>query len=324
MSVSSSPNGLFFIVGAGRSGTTLLRLMLSGHSRLHVTPETWFIAPLVARLQIGVPLDEAEREWAVQSIVSHYRWPDLGVGEAELRAELARSDASTLRDVTDAVYACVARAAHKPRIGDKTPTYVRILPQLAALYPEAQFIHLLRDGRDVALSYIDAGWKPRCYEGARFEWTEAVRAARSFGAAVGPARWHEVRYEDLVQAPAPALRALCAFLGEAFEPAMLNAASRAELVPERERKIHPNVGGKIDADRAGAWQQRLAPGELFVLESCLGPDLAASGYRLRYSAAAWRPVLGLARAVLNGSGDFLMRALPALQRRGILSRRALL
>lgn len=317
-------NRPFFIVGAGRSGTTLLRLILSGHSRLCVTPETWFVQPLLERLPTDRALTPTEREWAVDAIVGHYRWPDMGVDEAALRAELGDREGVLLRDLTDAVYACVARNAGKARVGDKTPTYVLILPQLAKLYPDAQFVHLLRDGRDVALSYMDAGWHQRCYEGAKFEWTAAVRAARAFGKTVAPGAWLEVRYEDLVQTPEPAVRRLCAFLGEEFEPAMLDAASRADLVPERERKIHKRVSGAIDAGRAGAWLARLSPGELFVLESCLGPDLEAAGYSLRFSAAAWQPLRGLSRAALTGIGPLLMRALPAMRRRGMFPARALI
>lgn len=314
----------FFIVGAGRSGTTLLRLMLSGHSRLHVSPETWFLQPLLARFPVAEALGPQERHAAIGLIVGHYRWPDLRVDERVLRAEIEDRGADTLRELTDAVYACVARQAGKARVGDKTPTYVRILPQLAALYPDAQFIHLLRDGRDVALSYIDAGWELRCYQGDRFEWTEAVRAAHVFGAKAAAGTWIDVRYEDLVHAPERVLRDLCAFLGEAFEPAMMNAASRADLVPERERKIHPRVGGAIDAGRAGAWQSRLSPLELLVLEACLGQDLRACGYALSNDGAARRALLALSRAALNSTGPFLMRAIPALQRRGIISPRALL
>ena len=317
-------NRPFFIVGSGRSGTTLLRLMLSGHSRLHVSPETWFIEQLVETLPIVGALTEPERETALSIITSHYRWPDLGIDAAMLGAELTTAPDASLRGVTDAVYRCLARAAHKMRIGDKTPVYVRILPQLAALYPDAQFIHLLRDGRDVALSFMDAQWPARCYDGPRFEWTAAVRAARRFGASIGPRSWTEIRYEDLVQTPEPVIRKICAFLGEDFEPAMLDASSRSSLIPEREQQIHRRLAGPIDAGRAGAWQARLRPTELFVLESCLGPDLRAVGYPLRFNSLIWRPFLSAARAVLLAVGPALTRGVPALKRRGLFPKDALI
>lgn len=308
-------NRPFFVVGSGRSGTTLLRLMISGHSRLHVSPETWFIVELVEQLPTDRPLTPDEREQAIAIITGHYRWPDLAIAESTLRAELAPFPQPTLRAITDTVYAIVARAADKQRIGDKTPAYVTILPQLARLYPDAQFIHLLRDGRDVALSFKDAGWTNRAYEGRKFEWTKAVRAARAFAATMSPQAWHEIRYEELVQSPETIIRALCAFLGEAFEPAMIDTASRADLVPEREREFHKRLLGPIDASRAGAWQSRLDPLRLFILEACLGPDLRACGYTLRYAGPAWRPVLAASRAALTIAAPTLMRGIEVLRRR---------
>ena len=185
----------FFIVGAGRSGTTLLRLILCGHSRLHVAPETWFIADLLAELPAFGALNAAQRRRAGEIMVGHYRWPDLGIDSDDMLAEIATRRGADLRGIVDLVYTRIGCAAGKPRVGDKTPIYVRCLTELATFYPEAVFIHLLRDGRDVARSYIEAGWPQRCYEGKAFEWTCAVRSARDFAS---PERMLEVRYEDLV------------------------------------------------------------------------------------------------------------------------------
>lgn len=323
-STPTPSNRPFFIVGSGRSGTTLLRLMLSGHSRLHVSPETWFIEQLVAELPIGSPLTPAQQETAIGIMTGHYRWADLGISGARLRSEISAVSTPTLRDITDCVYRCLASDAHKERIGDKTPLYVQILPQLAELYPDAQFIHLLRDGRDVALSFMDAHWEFRCYDGVRFEWTAAVRAARSFGSKAGPESWMEIRYEDLVKNPEPVLRQLCAFLGETFEPAMLDSSARTSLVPEREQDIHGLVSGPVNAGRAGAWQGRLTPGEVFVLESCLASDLRASGYPLQFANPAWRPFLQAARLFLVAIGPALTRAIPPLKRRGLFPKRVMI
>ncbi len=315
-------NRPFFIVGSGRSGSTLLRLILSGHSRLCVSPETWFLQPLLAELPTDRVLTAVERARALAIMTHHYRWPDLGIDAAEFRAALGDRE-STLRDMTDALYARLALNAGKQRVGDKTPVYVGILPELTTLYPDAKIIYLLRDGRDVAVSYIDAGLNHRCYQGADFEWTAAVRAARRFAASSRPRSWLEIRYEEFVQNPEPVVRALCAFLGETFEPKMLDAASRADLVPERERKIHGRVSGPIDAGRAGAWRSRLGRTELFVLESCLGADLRASGYALGFAGPAWRRALALSGAIMTGAGSALMRIVPALKRRNLISPRAL-
>ena len=69
----------FFIVGSGRSGTTLLRMILASHSGLAIPPETWFLLPLLRRLDTSRPLSAAEVNYAVQTVTSHYRWPDMNL-----------------------------------------------------------------------------------------------------------------------------------------------------------------------------------------------------------------------------------------------------
>lgn len=314
----------FFIVGAGRSGTTMLRLILAGHSSLHVCPETWFIADLAAHLPLRAPLTPAELELAITLITGHYRWPDMGLTETELRRLVAGLERPTLRATIDAIYGRLAQAVGKPRIGDKTPLYVRILPTLAELYPDAQFIHLLRDGRDVAMSYIDAEWlRHRCYQGDRFEWTAAVRAARDFAAKARAGTWFELRYEDLVAAPQVVVRRLCAYLGEDFEPGMFDFADRVDLVPERERQIHPRLIKPITTEAIGKWQH-LSPIELFVMEACLHRDLIENGYALRHAGRMWRPILALAGACLMLASPALQVIVPAMKRRGLIPARAYL
>jgi hypothetical protein len=309
-------NARFFIVGAGRSGTTLLRLILCGHSRLHVAPETWFIRDLLERLPLAGRLCPGQVSEALDIITSHYRWPDLSISAADLRGDAANLAAPDLRAIIDLVYCHLALAAGKPRIGDKTPVYVQCLPGLAALYPDAKFIHLLRDGRDVALSYISAGWPHRCYQGDAFEWTQAVRAAKAFA---GKGRMLELRYEALITSPETEIRRACAFLGEAYETEMLQIGARLDLVPPRERGIHARLGQPVAAQADGGWRQRLGAVPCFVMEACLGHELLTNGYQLRFGGAVWRMPLALMRTLLVTAAPVLLRLVPALQRRGWLA-----
>ena len=305
----------FFIVGAGRSGTTLLRLILCGHTRLHVAPETWFIADLLAALPVTGILTAAEATRASEIMVGHYRWPDLDIDAGEIRAQIEAMANRDLRAIIDLIYARLGTASGKKRVGDKTPSYVRCVAGLAKLYPDAKFIHMVRDGRDVAQSYIQAGWPQRCYQGGAFEWTQAVRSARGFDA---PERMMEVRYEDLVAEPEIQTRRVCAFLGEAYEPGMLEVERRVDLVPARERSIHGGLRRGVNADASGAWRDRTGPAQSFVMEACLGSDLRAKGYSLRFDGAGWRVLLAVGGIVLRGASPLLMRVVPAMQRRGYL------
>jgi hypothetical protein len=163
----------FFIVGSGRCGSTLLRLMLSSHSRIHIPVETNFIEDLVQELPLSKPLAPAEIERALAIMTSHRRWRYMEIPPDELRSWAGALETPKLADIINLVYQHHLQLVGKQRFGDKTPYYIRIIPQLAALYPGAKFIHLIRDGRDVAISYIDANMDK--YYDHRNLWLESMK-----------------------------------------------------------------------------------------------------------------------------------------------------
>ena len=94
----------FFIVGSGRSGSTLLRVILCAHSRVTIPPETYFIDPLLKHLPVGMPLDEKQVAEAVGIITGHYRWPDMGLSGEEFRDRIAQLDRPGLQDIMNVIY----------------------------------------------------------------------------------------------------------------------------------------------------------------------------------------------------------------------------
>jgi hypothetical protein len=307
----------FFVIGAGRSGTTLLRLILTGHSRLHIPPETWFLQPLVREFPLTGALTQPQVEHAIQTMVRHERWPDLDLPEDRLRRQAAALAQPRLVELIDLVYRHLLNASGKPRLGDKTPHYFAIMPELATLYPDAKFIHLVRDGRDVAISWIDAGWER--YYAHGFEWPAAMACLRRDSAAY-PGRVLEVRYEHLVREPEQVTQRICGFLGEAFEHGMLNWQDRAELVASRDRHLHARLQQPLSDDAIAVWRHRLSRVECFAVEACLHRELALHGYGLRFSAAGWAPLFRLVAGVLRALAPLLRRGIPYLQKRRMLPR----
>jgi hypothetical protein len=307
----------FFVVGAGRSGTTLLRLILAGHSRLHIPPETWFLRPLVRDFPLTGVLTQPQFERAIETMVRHERWPDMNLPENDLRRQAAALTQPTLVGLIDLVYRHLLDASGKQRLGDKTPHYFAIVPELLTLYPAAKFIHLIRDGRDVAISWIDAGWQ-RYYEPG-FEWPAAMAYLRRDRAAY-PAQVLEVRYEDLVRQPAEVARCICAFLGETFEPGMLEWQDRTGLVASRDRHLHARLQQPLSQDAIAVWRHRLSAAECFAVEACLHRELAQGNYPLRFSAPGWHNLFRLTAALLRTLAPLLRRGIPYLQKRGMLPR----
>jgi Sulfotransferase family len=286
----------FFIVGSGRSGSTLLRLMLCSHSRLAIPPETWYLLPLLQRFGSDVVLNAAEVESAVAIITQHYRWPDQNLDAQEFRRGVSQLTAPRLRDVVEIVYRWHAQAAGKTRWGDKTPLYIEILPQLATMFPDCRFIHLVRDGRDVAKSHQAAGWYgPWLHDNTR-EWTQALDCARRWAASDLRGRILQVRYEQLILDTEATLRRICQFIGEEFEPQMLSWQQQVdEQVPERERRIHTKLKRRFGSDDVARWKREMSDRELFVAEAFMGAHLARVGYERRYPGALWAPAFALTR-----------------------------
>jgi Sulfotransferase family len=308
----------FFIVGSGRCGSTLLRLMLCGHSRIHIPPETWFIADLVRELPLTGALAAAQVDRAVEIMTKNYRWPDMRISAEGLRRWARGLDAPKLVDVVNLVYNFHLDSHGKRRFGDKTPPYINYIPEITTLYPGAKFIHLVRDGRDVAISYMEME-DMRFYD-RNFYWTRAMRRRRAYLDSPYAGRILEVKYEDLVSHPEPTLHKLCGFLGEKFEREMLDWQQLTELVPERERPIHGKLAEPLRREAVGVWQRKLTRFECFAMESCLQRDLRSLGYQLRFAGAAWRPLLVAFGWLLALMAPLLVRGIPYLQRRKYLPR----
>jgi Sulfotransferase family len=144
-----------FVVGVSRSGTTLLRLMLDAHPDLMIPAETHFV-PMVANavdraIEEGAPT-EVVREQAMETMTGHPRWGDFRLDEADVRARMEQHDPLSAGDAIRSFYEACAALEGKPRWGDKSPPYTYKAGRIQKALPEAVFIHIIRDGRDVALS----------------------------------------------------------------------------------------------------------------------------------------------------------------------------
>jgi hypothetical protein len=239
-------------------------------------------------------LTQAQVERAIETMARHERWPDMDLAADVLRRQAAALSQPTLVDLIDLVYRHLLGASGKQRLGDKTPHYFAIAPELATLYPDAKFIHLVRDGRDVAISWIDAGWQ-RYYEPG-FEWPMAI-AALDRDRTAYPDRVLEVRYEDLVHRPDEVARRICVFLGETFEQSMLDWQDRTELVASRDRHLHARLQQPLSDDAIAVWRHRLSGVECFAVESC-----GATRLRSAVLPARLAPVVRRYRRVVARTG----------------------
>lgn len=309
----------FFIIGSSRSGSTLLRLMLASHSNIAIPSETWYLTALIEQFPFDRPLQEIEIAEAISVMTNHYTWPDMGLDAAELRCRLANLRGVRLRDLVEIVYRWHMEVEGKSRWGDKTPAYIEIVPPLAAMFGDAKFIHLIRDGRDVAKSFQRQGWHGPWMHGYTREWLRAAELDMRLGKTPLNGRILRVLYEDLVLYPEATLRRICDFIDEMFEEQMLQWHAKVDnAIPVRDRRFHSGLDRDMKPSDVSRWKREMTSREIFVAEALIGTQLDHFGYGRRYRSKLWSPLLAVTRF-------YCRKILPVvgLQRRvsGFLARR---
>jgi hypothetical protein len=255
-----------FVGGAGRSGTTLIRVILDSHPRIACGPELKITYPLV------VLHDQFQTSLSAQRDAYGHTEDDLHRMFADMLVRLLDR---------------YRRMQGKPRVAEKTPNNVLVFPSLARMFPRSPFVQTVRDGRDVVASLLTMDWRDEAgrpvafcrdpVEGARY-WVSAIRAGRLLLVPGSGAedRYFEVRYESIVQDPEGALRPLFEFLGEPWDPAVLRFhETRRALADESsaEQVVVPLYESSV-----GRWRRDLSPEQQAAIKPVLGETLVELGY----------------------------------------------
>jgi hypothetical protein len=286
-----------FVIGMTRSGTTLLRLMLDSHPELTIPPETHFVPDVIKAFNEG---RDSPAEVA-QVMTEGRRWGDFGISARRFRRELERlRPLMKPRVPLRAFYRMYAKKQGKQRWGDKTPGYATKMRRVKRILPEARFIHVIRDGRDVALSLRDREAGLSTEQIAR-RWRHRINRTRR--AAQDVPDYIEIRYEDLVAEPEATLRRICAHIELDFSPKMLayheRAAKRLREISQpleaEEEKRGLSAASRLEAhaltsepprtDRSGRWRSEMSAEDVAAFEEHAGELLADLGYETASSEA---------------------------------------
>ena len=235
-----------FMYGALRSGTTLLRLMLLQHSRIHSPGEADYLFDHLSpdpAVPLGVRCDRAglAADWK-------FKLADLPLPQGPENADLVHALNDVIHD----------RAPD----GVTTVSVHRSAVFMARLFPRARVIHLLRDPRDSARSAVGMGWDGNSYHGVR-HWLDTETAWDA--ADIPPDQVLTVRFEELIRDLEAGLTEICAFMGLEFEPAMLDYHKVSTYAPP-----DPKISQK--------WRTEASPREIGLIQGRVGPLLEARGY----------------------------------------------
>ncbi len=268
--MDARPEPLLFIVGAPRSGTTLLRAMLNRHSRIGLCDETFFFYWIGNRQRVfGDLADPARRARAVERFLETRRVIRLGLDLAALRTELLREASSYPRFFAALLRFC-ARAEGKAIAGEKTPQHALEARTLLDWYPEARLLHLVRDPRDVVASLKRMPWGAGSRLGDARTWRDCVEGAE---ACAHDPRFLRLRYEELIAAPEQELKRICGALGVGFETAMLDGSGR-----KTDRWWFDRAQGAVEKGRVERWRSELTADDVAVVEAIAGEALGRHGY----------------------------------------------
>jgi hypothetical protein len=284
---TSGASADLLICGVPRSGTSLTRGLFAAHPAYAVPRQemVWWVS-LYPRFR-GQP---AQWPAFLAALVDDAKTRSLDLDRRSLTAALAAVPPGAHLAAFDVVLRRFAAAQGRAHWGEKTLFAEREAPEVLAALPRVKIIHLIRDPRDVYVSYLHAPW--RTSDGGRWgriklrvrghlawtlrNWRLSVGLARAH-AARWPDRYRAVRYEDLVRDPAGTLRALCAFAGVAYEPGMMALDAYPDLV---ERKGNSSFGPLEGVSTApiGRFHGALPPRAIALCEALAGEELARNGY----------------------------------------------
>jgi len=273
MSDEPLPTVPFFVVGNPRSGTTLLRTILCGHSRIDIPDETGFLAHLgryqsrlLSREEIGQLVGDLGK--------MNHEWSGL-IDDVDAFCDTLPE--YTLRHALDALYRIKTNGA--ARWGDKGPSYVRVLPKINEIFPEARFIHIIRDGRDSVLSALkkwgDRYWYYDTYYLLQ-TWKRNVTFGRQAASWLGPSRYLEIRYEELVENTEATVRQICDFLNEPYEAAMLENTAAGKRIAGPTG--HHEVAAPVSAGSVANWKTKMTVFDQKLSEQLAGSLLRELGY----------------------------------------------
>jgi len=273
-----------FVVGCPRSGTTLLyHLLVSCGKFANYRAETHFFDLFLPRF--GSPRSPRNRRRLADAWLGSPYHLRTGLPMEPIRAQLLRCG-RTAGDFLGIIMGSTAQAQGRLRWADSTPAHLHHMREIRETLPGAKFIHMIRDGRDVALSLAPRGWTRSLpwdrgdpLLAAAWAWEWHVRRGRRIGRRLKDA-YTEVRFESLVRNPQETLTGLTPFLGIELDTSSLDAGGVGSVSRPNTTFDEPTTGR---FDPVGRWCRTMSAETLERIELTIGPTLTALGYEVRHT-----------------------------------------
>lgn len=284
-----------FIVSSGRSGTTLLASILNATQQIHIPYESDFIARAYPFYKDFNELKSDDYLQLVKFFRLTSKEKGWGMSENYLMEYLQKLQPQTFAEVNSALYEAFYQAQGTKDLqwGIKAPVLVASLDRILATYPDAKIVHIIRDGRDVYLSYKTVHQKSKIKFGPKgivsnaLYWIDGLRRIEEFKTKTNSKNIYELRYEDLLCRPETELKQLCQFLAIDYDSKIhetfYNLERNQKVAPKQFMKsIHTKVNGGLDASNICKYQRRMTKLEQFLYELINSPYLEKNYYKTQF------------------------------------------
>jgi len=268
---------ILFIVGVPRSGTTLLKSILSAHSRIAIAPETHFFQKFYNRY--GDPNKDSDFERLWSDLKDNKYFLDLGLSNIQsFKHNLLQDRPRTYQKIYTQLLREYAGQKGKEVCGDETPGHFEFIDLLASFYPEAKFIHIIRDPRAVAASFAKTPWGAgRSHFQNAKRWARYIRASARHKQEM-PDTYLEIRYEDLVIRPVEVIKKVCNFIGVDHEDQMSDFYQIAGSYLSASEPWKDNCLKPIAKENIDKWKKDLYEKDDKVISLAAGKYMREYGY----------------------------------------------
>lgn len=281
MELSAVRKQLFFIVGCPRSGTTLLQSMLASHPDVILPDETGFYTRIYPQyVEEWSELAEPENfNQALAATLDFYRIKDLGLDPTVVRSK-CQNEPQSWETIFLAILATYAQKHQAHRVGEKTPRHFACIELLHERFPQAKFVHLVRDPRAVVLSLMQAPFGSNRIANSCNLWQEAIQIHREYAEQLGSQKYQVIKYENLVRAPQATLKIICNFLNFEFSPQMLKFNQRQELGFNKNYLEHmSNTLKPLFTSSLERWKKELSSSQISIIQIILQDEMKLMGYQ---------------------------------------------
>ena len=276
-----------FIIGANRSGTTLLRLILNGHSQIAIPDELEYFQSKMAGVDIRLwqnpPISKSHYQVFISEFLKSKSEVLPEIDLKQLESKIVRYNLMNFREPYRLTMETWAKHYGKQRWGEKTPVNGLYIDILLEMFPDAKFLQIIRDPRAVVSSMNQDNFT--CYSNDStinsLNLQKQIKATNNFLEELVPkTQKMTIKYEDLVINPKNTIVKICEFLEESFEENLLNFHLNSHLFMKKQAMNQYNklATQPISGLNFCKWKQKLSSHDISIIESICSKYMKTYGY----------------------------------------------